>query len=134
MRELVDRWILPLAGGAVTQCCINHGLTIEVASNGADAATVFISGAFDLQSADGAWRLNPAGKAVDLAPALVLLGLAVDYAAAHKDGTLEMVFAGGIRLRVPPDEAYEAWEFDGNHGAKAIALPGGDIAIWRSAA
>jgi hypothetical protein len=102
MGELIDRWILPLAGGAVMRCCINHGLTIEVASNGAAAATILIGGAFELQSADDSWQLSPAGKAVDLAPALVLRGLEVDYAAAHKDGTLAMVFADGIRSRLPP--------------------------------
>lgn len=44
-----------------------------------------------------------------------------------------MVFGDGSRVRVPPDAKYEAWEFSGRHGARTVALLGGDVAIWRSA-
>lgn len=134
MRELEDRWILPIANGTVTQCCINHGLAIKVASNGATEGTIIVSGVFEFETAAGAWRLSLEGEAVTLAPVLTILGLTIDYAAARKDGTLELAFSDGSRLSVPPDAAYEAWEFDGSHGAKAIGLPGGDVAIWRPAA
>ena len=68
MHELDDRWLLPIAGGTVTQCRVHHGLTIAVDSEGAAEATILISGAFDFQSTDGSWRLNPVGKAAELAP------------------------------------------------------------------
>lgn len=134
MRELADRWILPVAGGTVTQWCINHVFTIVLLHEGGAEATILISAVFDFQTADGSWRLNPEGNAAGLAPVLALLGLTVEHAEAFKDGTLEVAFGDGSHLRVPPDTAFEAWEFAGNHGAKAVALPGGDIAIWRAAA
>jgi hypothetical protein len=34
----------------------------------------------------------------------------------------------------PPEAMFEAWEFTGLHGVKVIALPGGELAIWRTAA
>ncbi len=134
MRELTDRWILPVAGRTVTRCCIDAGFTIELSIDGANEATILISGTFELQTADRSWRLRPDGDAAGLAPALTLLGLAVEHAEAHKDGTLDVAFGDGRRLRVAPDPDFEAWEFAGSRGAKAIALPGGDVAIWRAAA
>jgi hypothetical protein len=136
MRELSDRWILPLAGRTVTRCCIDGAVSLELSDAGSTDATIQIAGTFDLQRGRRrrTWRLHPQGDASALAPVLNLLGLTVDRAEALKDGTLVVVFADGSRVSVTPDPDYEAWEFAGNRGAKAIALPGGDLAIWRSAA
>ena len=134
MRELADRWILPVAGRTVIQCCVDAAFSIELSTAECAEATISISGTFDLQIKNASWRLRPERGASTLAPALDLLGLTVDHAEAYKDGTLELAFSDGSRVRVAPDPAYEAWEFAGGRGAKAVALPGGDLAIWRPAA
>jgi hypothetical protein len=134
MRELADRWILPIAGRSVIRCCIDDALSIELSDAAGSEATIQIAGPFDLDRASASWRLNPQGNAMALAPALDLLGLTVDHAEAFKDGTLEVTFRDGSRVHAAPDPDYEAWEFAGDSGARAVALPGGDVAIWRSAA
>jgi hypothetical protein len=134
MRELADRWVLPIAGQTVTQCCVDDAFSLELSVAGRPEATIRISGPLELADESGALRLCPGSDGLELAPALTLLGLAIDHAAALKDGTLDVVFSGGTRLRVPPDPAYEAWEFIGSRGSRAIALPGGEVAIWRAAA
>ncbi len=138
MNEFADRWILPVAGHTVTRCCIDDVLTIEVSEDERATATLLIAGPFELQTADRFWhrfwRLGKRSNSIRFAPAQALSGLKVERAVAFKDGTLEMAFADGSHLRVPPNAKYEAWEFTGRHGAKAIALPGGELAIWRSAA
>jgi hypothetical protein len=134
MHELIDRWILPVSGQTVTRCCVDAAFSIELSTAGCAEATISISGTFDLQSKNALRRLRPERGASTLAPALGLLGLTVDHAEAYKDGTLELAFSDGSRVRVAPDPVYEAWEFAGGRGAKAVALPGGDLAVWRPAA
>lgn len=134
MDELSDRWVLPAAEFNVKRCCIDDALTIDFSHGDASEAMLFVSGPFELQTSGGSVLLRPAGDAASMAPVLSLLGLSVDRAEALKVGTLEVAFGDGSRLRIPPDERFEAWEFIGLHGAKAIALPGGNVAIWRPAA
>lgn len=42
---------------------------------------------------------------------LDLLGLTVDDALARKDGSLQIVFAGGLALKVTSTTGHEAWHF-----------------------
>lgn len=138
MHELEDRWVLPIAGDVVHRCCIDEAVTIELSDGDTADATILILGTFEFQSAerhwDKFWRPSSKRQAIRFAPGHALSGLKVERAEAHKDGTLDMSFGDGSRLRVLRHAKYEAWEFIGRHGAKAIALPGGDVAIWRSAA
>ena len=135
MRELRDRWVLPVSGHVVDRCCFGHDLEIVLAAVQGPDVTIQISAKFVLVDAVGRrWPLRPDAAATALAPVLGLIGLNVDRAEAMKDGTLEIMFADGISVNVPPDPDYEAWEFTGERGAKLISLPGGDVAVWKSAA
>lgn len=49
---------------------------------------------------------------------------------AFKDGHLEISFTEGGHLAVPADEGFEAWEFVGPQGVRALCLPGGELALW----
>ena len=135
MRELRDRWILPVSGHVVERCCFGHDLEIALSAvQGSDFA-IQINARFALADPVGrVWQLHPDAGATDLAPVLGLIGLNVDRAEAMKDGTLAIAFADGTSVTVPPDPNYEAWEFTGERGAKLISLPGGDVAVWESAA
>jgi hypothetical protein len=135
MRELNDRWILPIAGHSITRCCIDHDDAIELSVSGDPGASIRISGSFDIHTGDGrVWSLHPSDDARALAPALILIGLTVNRANAYKNGTLDMIFSDGSRVYVAPDADFEAWEFSGEQGTKAVSLPGGEVAIWSAAA
>ena len=135
MNELPDRSILPIAGCAVSRCCIDHALSIELWETNRIEATIRIGGEFAFRGNDGrAWQLRPGDDASTLGPALRVFGLKVDHAAAYKDGPLEVAFTDGSGLRVSPDPAFEAWEFADVQGMKIVSLPGGGLAVWDSEA
>ncbi|MEU6563117.1 DUF6188 family protein [Nocardia nova] len=66
-----------------------------------------------------------------LAPLLgPTVGRAVTHAEADDSGRLFLSFDNGIRLRVPSDESYEAWNVTGPDGYLIVSQPGGGLAIW----
>jgi hypothetical protein len=135
MRELANSWMLPIAGMTIARCCFDWGVALELSGTGTSGATIRISSEFSIHDSGGErWTLGIGSGTGSLAPVLTMIGLTVSRAEANKNGTLDVLFTDGSRLRVPPDSRYEAWEFTGERGAKAVSLPGGDIAIWRSAA
>lgn len=75
--------------------------------------------------------LVPEGDPTKLAPVLLLSRTAVRRAAAFDDGRLELDFQDGSRVQVPCGEDYEPWEATGPEGLKLVAVPGGDLSIWR---
>jgi hypothetical protein len=137
MDELPDRWILPATGHIVSRWCVGDTVTIELSNGDHADAEIHIARPFELQTAgrfwQRFWRPDTSHLVLRIAPK-TQSGLKVKWAAAYKDGTLEMAFDDGSRLRVPPEAMFEAWEFTGLHGVKVIALPGGELAIWRTAA
>jgi hypothetical protein len=136
MREFRDRWVLPISGYVVIRCCISQDLEIVLSGSAQlDSAMIDIARSFELVDQDGrSWPLRADSAAQTLAPVLQIIGLTVKQADVLKDGTLEMAFADGTRLRVAPDPDFEAWEFTGERGAKAVSLPGGEVAVWKAAA
>jgi hypothetical protein len=82
MRELNDRWVLPVARSTVIRCCIDRGVTIELAGKSIVQATILIGSGFDLQKESASWRLDPGDEAVGLTPILALLGEEVVHAEA----------------------------------------------------
>ena len=64
------------------------------------------------------------------APALSLFNQCVRRAETNEAGRLEMAFEDGHVLTVEPGQGYEAWDFNGPHGFKVIALPSGGLAVW----
>ncbi|MGI8806316.1 MAG: DUF6188 family protein [Acidimicrobiales bacterium] len=81
---------------------------------------------------DGAEQLVIPEELAHVEAVLALLRLVIEEATAYKDGRLELRIAGGAILQVPPDEGFEAWEAAGPDGMQVIALPGGELAVWRS--
>ncbi len=47
-----------------------------------------------------------------------------------ESGGLTVAFADGARLRIEPDEDYEAWTVTGPKGFMVVCMPGGELAIW----
>ena len=46
-------------------------------------------------------------------------------AAASDDGGLDIGFTDGTRIRVEPDDSYEAWSFSGGGHRGLLSGPGG---------
>lgn len=75
--------------------------------------------------------LIPDGDPMKLAPVLALARTNLSQASAFDDGRLELDFENGAKIQVPCGEDFEPWEAYGPEGLKLVAVPGGDLSIWR---
>lgn len=64
------------------------------------------------------------------APIRQLVGQVIVEATADESGALRICVDDGTVLRVPSDDAYEAWNLSGPHGALVVCMPGGELAVW----
>lgn len=127
--EEPDRWVLPLAGLVVTQCCVDYAFTLTVADVSLSFETR-IERSFDLLL-DGSTRtVDVDGGPTSMAPALAMMHREMADAVAFKDGRLELRFADGGRVLVPVDERFEAWTLTGSGDLRLVSLPGGELAVW----
>lgn len=77
------------------------------------------------------FHLNPEDTTADFGPLRDLVGCRVTESTADS-GVLEVRFENGCRLRVDPDDSYEAWTLAGPRGMKVVCMPGGELAVWRA--
>jgi hypothetical protein len=84
---------------------------------------------FRLIAAPNEYTIDPEDR-TSLAPVLQLLFAELQTASVDDRGELSLEFTGGVRLVAPPNEQYEAWELVHPDGRMAIAVPGGEIAIF----
>jgi hypothetical protein len=125
------RLLLPLAGAAVVQCCVDFAVTLRCDVAGA-AFEVRIEQAFTFTTADGAEaRLVPEDDPTGLGPVLACTRTTVVQATAFEDGGLAMVLADGSTIKVPPGDAYESWSLVGPAGLRVVSGPGGRLTTWR---
>lgn len=75
--------------------------------------------------------LVPEGDPMRLLPVLALARTAVASAMAFDDGRLELDFADGSTILVPCGEDCEPWGATGPTGLKVVAVPGGELVVWR---
>jgi hypothetical protein len=127
LREMADRWILPIAQESVDTCSIDYAVTLRFS----EGIAVRIEQPFSYRSADGAQRyLVPEGDPMALAPILGVCRREVREGLAFKDGRLELHFVDGSVLAVPAGDDFEAWSLVGKAGLKFVSLPGGELAVW----
>jgi hypothetical protein len=130
--EAQDRWVLPLGGCAVVQCCVDHAFTI-VAEGPDGAFEVRVEQPFEwFAGTDGQAPLSieVASDPTAAAPALACLHKGIRAGLAFKDGRLELRFEDGLELRVPAGEDYEPWTLTGPGGLRVVSAPGGELSIW----
>jgi hypothetical protein len=125
--EAADRWLVPMAGRAVTQCRLDYAFSLVVAGS----FEVRIEQRFIVVIHGEEVMLDPEDDPVQMAPALKVLRQIVKQTIAFKDGRLELTFGDGTVLRVPVGEDYEPWNIVGPAGLRIVSLPGGELAIWR---
>ena len=126
--EASDRWLLPLAGKAVRQCCIDHAVNLRCEGE----VEIRIEAPLVFKGAEGVEQLLlPEGDPARLAPVLRVARLVVVEASAFKDGHLELKFEGGTTITVAAAEDLEPWEIVGPGGLRIVSVPGGQLAVWR---
>ena len=129
IRELADRWLLPIGDEFVVGYCIDYSITMRFAND----VSIRIESPFVYTTANGIEHLIvPEGDPARLAPALVICRLAARQGFAFKDGHLELDFADGSSISVAATEDFEPWELFGPGGLLVVSIPGGDLAIWRA--
>jgi hypothetical protein len=127
-------WRIPLAGGTVCRLSIEFpfGILISV------SPTVFVDLRIEneFEYSDGTitelfrWE-HPS----ELGRYASLWGAELSSADLSRDGNLELRFADDRRLKVAPEDAWEAWQISSDRsltdgGWKFISLPGGGLAEW----
>jgi Family of unknown function (DUF6188) len=128
--EINGRWQLPLGSCAVTQCCVDYGVTLRL-DQPAGHFELRIEQALDFVAADGAASsLDPEEDPTGLAPLLACTRTTATAKTAFQDGRLEMSFADGSRISVSASDDYEAWELAGPSGLRMVSTPGRHVTIW----
>ena len=125
------RRVLPLAGAAVVQCCVDFAVTLRCDRSGS-AFEVRIEQPFTFSAAGGSGTLlDPEGDPAELGPVLTCTRTSVRQATAFEDGRLEMHFADGSSLLVPTSTDYEGWGLVGPGGLRVVSGPGSKLTIWQ---
>jgi hypothetical protein len=127
-----DYWLIPLRGTRVAKIIIDLALRIEFIDASENETLIWIGGSIRIRSQGNEYMLH-GDNPKELAPILELWGSAVDSAAAHKDGRLEVKFRDGSDFCAYPLPATESWGVTDNDGfgssvcREAILLCGSQI-------
>jgi hypothetical protein len=119
---------LRLKGKMVTRCYIDAAFSLEFWEKGF-LTVIRISSLMSIEKGELLLKLS-AGKTAEAAQATMLWGKKVEHAVGRKDGSLDIGFVDGTKLRVPIDPDYEAWDLRGEKGFIVVSRPGGGLAIW----
>ncbi|WP_158290897.1 DUF6188 family protein [Kribbella antiqua] len=125
--ETSDRWLLPLSGRTVNQCCIDYAVTLRCEGG----IEIRIEAPFVFRSRQTGEKLHlPAEDPVRMAPVLGVARAVVVDAAAFEDGHLEVAFSNGS-ISVAATEDLEPCEAVGTDGLRVVSVPGGELAVWK---
>ncbi|HEX8153564.1 MAG TPA: DUF6188 family protein [Thermoanaerobaculia bacterium] len=117
-----------LVAGAIT---VSQMVTINFEDQA--ATRLVINGRFLLETEGGIRDSLTVERPTSLGPLFVVLRDRVNEITVNKrSADLWVHFAGGVRLLVAAEAAYESWELYDSRGLRLIALPGGDVAYWRA--
>lgn len=129
--EQGDSWILPLDGALLQGIRSDQAVVLDV-SNAGQRFEIRIEQQFQLRDPSGtvSW-VEAQGDSTALDEAIEPFRTHILGGIAHKDGALELRLSEGVEIWVAPDPDYEAWTVAGDSGLKIVALPGGELAVWR---
>jgi Family of unknown function (DUF6188) len=131
LTETDGRWPLPLGNCAVTQCCVDYGVTLRF-DHPAGPFELRIEQSLDFVAADGTtYAVDPEDDPTGVGPLLACTRSTVTRATAFRDGRFAIEFADDSRLSVSASDDYEAWELAGPSGLRMVSTPGGDLTVWQ---
>lgn len=134
-RRLEHGWDLALKGAVIDRVGFDSGLHLRVRTDAGDV-DVEAGGNIDVIFGDGA-RYHGEFLVNDFGAVELLLRLrfqSVVECIATDDGHLKIDFGDVGTLTAYPDSDVEAWQVSGCRGELAVAVPGGGVAVFDSAA
>jgi len=108
----------------LTRIAVDDAVTLSLHAGGRQA-TLRIDGAGTL---DGS-AFDPDTDPASVAPLLALVHRRIDAAELGEDGALRLVFSGGARLAVLPNEHAVSWAVRASDGAQASCIAEGKV-VW----
>lgn len=123
-----DKWILSMSGREVTRCLVDYAFGIELWEPN-DQISIRINSTFSFKTRTEVQNISLM-DVVTLGPVLSITHETIRNAIAYKNGRLSLEVSNDFKLDVPADANYEAWEINGEDGAKVVSLPGGGLSIW----
>lgn len=134
-RRLEHGWDLALGGAVIDRVGFDSGLHLQVRAECGDVE-VAIGGDVDATFSDGT-RYHGEFLANDFGAFELLLRLRFQHVVeciATDDGHLKIDFGDVGTLTAYPNGDVEAWQVSGCRGELAVAVPGGGVAVFDSAA
>ena len=120
----------PIEGRQITQLRFDYAFGLEIDDENGQFS-IRVNTSFSLSTMMGSAKYDPE-QILACGPVLRLFSTRVISAKAFKSGRLEIQFSDGSLLGVDSDLQFEAWEAVSSDGMRAVAIPGGDLAIWQS--
>ena len=114
LRSRGDHWVLPCEGLEVDQVRIDYAYGLEFTQTPEraidDPWRLRVNTPMTVRLPDGrTFEVDPEGPAEDLGPALVARNQLLVRGDVWKNGRIELEFADGTTIEVPPNRHYEAW-------------------------
>lgn len=129
MIELVDRWILPLAGRVVVEVLLEYTVLLRFD----DLSRLIIEAPLLLRQGDQEVLVDPEGDVSELVVRQPFAQAVVTEAAAFKNGALRLDLADGTAVEVAALDDYESWTLFIRDGPLIVSVPGGQLSIWGAA-
>lgn len=120
-----------IGGFKVVQCVVDMAFTLHL-SKEKQRVMVQVTGPFALARHEELLELDAEVDPTGLGPALALSRTSVETAVIDESGELELTFADGAFLRVPPHPEYEAWTLTLTDGPIVVSGPGGKLTFFGS--
>lgn len=113
------------------QSVISEDFGYTVALNLSGGYEIRIETDFSLHDSDGDLHVSPGvDPDVNSGRLRALAGHTITTSIAENSGVLRVDFGNGARLRVEPDDRFDAWTVAGPNGMKVACMPGGELAVW----
>jgi len=120
--------LLPLIGRVVTRFCLDFAVNLEFL-NAEPAYYVCIESdpLFSQEGNEVALSLDDPGHVAQLS---IVARKKLRDIRVSEHGALILLFGERLKLSVPANAKYEAWNVSASDGMKIVCMPGGRLAIW----
>jgi hypothetical protein len=114
----------------VTRVALDYAAVLLLIGNADESLEIYVEGCLELHRGDSCLRLDPQLQDARLGELFGLRRRGFVACVAGADGVLRVDLDGNVRVVVPPDPDYDAWDVNHRGHVQIVALPGGELAIW----
>jgi hypothetical protein len=127
-KDLEDHWLLVPPDHTITRILLDATFTIQLAGN--DAITeICIEVPFSVSFAGAHYQCD-VSEPSSLVPMLGIFLKDIDTIRIYHSGVLQFEIDQQIRITVPIDMHYEAWNITSTNWSGVTCMPGGSVAFW----